>query len=196
MTGKLAPATSVPGEMIALEQSRQVGMPDQYVSRTSPAPQREAQEVGGPSPNSPDACILRHVARASRAVVSAYDPALAAYGLTGHQFNLMMTLANMGPMTVGALADVLGMDASGVPRAIRPLADQNLIAVERGEDRRQRLLSLTHTGRSLLDSATPAWARVQAELVDAIGANRWVSLMSDLRAVRRAAAACSTRKPG
>ena len=170
-------------------------MPDQYVSRTTQAPKRETQEVGGPSPTSPDACILRHVARASRAVVSAYDPALAAYGLTGHQFNLMMTLANMGPMTVGALADTLGMDASGVPRAIRPLADQDLIAIERGEDRRQRLLSLTRSGRALLDSATPAWARVQAELVDAIGAARWVSLMSDLRAVRRAAAACSTRKP-
>lgn len=170
-------------------------MPDQYVSRATPAPNRETQEVGAPSPTSPDACILRHVARASRAVVSAYDPALAAYGLTGHQFNLMMTLGNMGPMTVGALAEVLGMDASGVPRAIRPLADQDLIAVERGEDRRQRLLSLTRSGRSLLDSATPAWARVQAELVDAIGSSRWVSLMSDLRAVRRAAAACSTRKP-
>lgn len=170
-------------------------MPDQYASRTIDAPTREQQEIGGPSPTSPDACILRHVARASRAVVSAYDPALAAFGLTGHQFNLMMTLGNMGPMTVGALADALGMDASGVPRAIRPLADQDLILIERGADRRQRLLSLTRSGRSLLDRATPAWARVQAELVDAIGAGRWVSLMSDLRAVRRAAATCSTRKP-
>ncbi len=195
MTGKASPATSVPGEMIALEQSGQFEMPDQFVSRSFSPPKRETQEVGGPSPTSPDACVLRHVARASRAVVSAYDPALAAHGLTGHQFNLMMTLNNMGPLTVGALAETLGMDASGVPRAIRPLADQDLIAIERGEDRRQRLLSLTASGKRLLDEATPAWAGVQAELVDAIGAGRWTSLMSDLRAVRRAAAACSTRKP-
>jgi DNA-binding MarR family transcriptional regulator len=147
---------------------------------------------GGPI--SPDACILRHVARASRAVVAAYDPALAPYGLTGHQFNLMMTLGNMGPMTVGTLADTLGMDASGVPRAIRPLAEEGLIGVERGADRRQRLLSLTTAGRNVLDRATPAWQRVQTELIDAIGANRWVLLMSELRAVRRAASACSTRK--
>ncbi len=160
---------------------------------------RQAEEAtGGRSgpgdPMSPDACILRHVARASRAVVAAYDPALAPYGLTGHQFNLMMTLANMGPLTVGALADTLGMDASGVPRAIRPLQDEDLIAVERGADRRQRVLSLTPSGRAKLDRATPAWQRVQAELIDAIGATRWVSLMSELRAVRRAATACSTRK--
>jgi DNA-binding MarR family transcriptional regulator len=165
-------------------------MPDQYASRNVNASRGDQA-----SALSPDACILRHVARTSRAVVAAYDPALADFGLTGHQFNLMMTLGNMGPMTVGALADTLGMDASGVPRAIRPLTDEGLISVERGEDRRQRLLSLTKAGRTLLDRATPAWQRVQAELIDAIGAGRWTSLMSDLRTLRRAAASCSTRKP-
>lgn len=143
--------------------------------------------------SSPDACIFRHVSRASRAVIAAYDPALAPFSLTGHQYNLMMTLGNTGPMTVGALAETLGMDASGVPRAVRPLTDGGLIAVERGADRRQRLLSLTASGRARLDLATPAWDRVQAELLDMIGATRWLSLMRELRTVRHAAAACSTR---
>ena len=169
-------------------------MPDQYSARNANAA-RDGEDGKPISPLSADSCILRHVARASRAVVAAYDPALAEFDLTGHQFNLMKTVGNMGPMTVGALADTLGMDASGVPRAIRPLCDQDLIAVERGADRRQRLLSLTAAGRRLLDRATPAWARVQAELVDAIGADRWIALMTDLRTVRRAATSCSTRKP-
>jgi len=170
-------------------------MPDHYGSRNIGAASPQPTKESAASPLSPDACVLRHVARASRAVVAAYDPALAPHGLTGHQFNLMMTLGNMGPMTVGALAETLGMDASGVPRAIRPLADEDLIAVERGTDRRQRLLSLTTSGRARLDRATPAWAKVQAELIDAIGASRWISLMSELRSVRRAAASCSTRRP-
>ena len=173
-------------------------MPDQFAPRkggTVESVHETASAAIPPgSPMSPDACVLRHVARASRAVVAAYDPALAPFGLTGHQFNLMMTLGNMGPMTVGALADTLGMDASGVPRAIRPLADESLIGVERGADRRQRLLSLTPAGRTRLERATPAWSRVQAELIDAIGANRWMSLMTELRTVRRAATACSTPK--
>lgn len=168
-------------------------MPDQNGSRNVGAARRQPEETV--SALSPDACVLRHVARASRAVVSAYDPALAPFGLTGNQFNLMMTLGQMGPMTVGVLAETLGMDASGVPRAIRPLADEGLVAVERGTDRRQRLLSLTPSGRSRLERATPAWSRVQSELVDAIGANRWVSLIAELRTVRRAATGCSTRKP-
>ncbi|MBI1359775.1 MAG: MarR family transcriptional regulator [Alphaproteobacteria bacterium] len=143
---------------------------------------------------SPDACLLRHVARTSRAVVSAYDPALAPYGLTGHQFNLMMTLRNMGPLTVGALAQILGMDASGVPRAVRPLVDAGQVAIRPGEDRRQRLLSLTAKGRVAIDAATPAWKMVQSELVERIGAERWLNLTSELRLVRQAATGCSTRK--
>jgi DNA-binding MarR family transcriptional regulator len=170
-------------------------MPDHFAPRKGSVDHVVSAPSSPITATSPDACILRHVARASRAVVSAYDPALAPFGLTGHQFNLMMTLGNMGPMTVGALADVLGMDASGVPRAIRPLSEDGLIGVERGTDRRQRLLSLTAEGRAKLDKATPAWSRVQAELVDALGAGRWMSLMNELRAVRKAATSCSTRKP-
>ena len=173
-------------------------MPDQFASRKGGTVEAVSATASAGVPTgsamSTDSCILRHVARASRAVVAAYDPALAPFGLTGHQFNLMMTLGNMGPMTVGALADTLGMDASGVPRAIRPLSDEGYIAVERGEDRRQRVLSLTPMGRSKLDKATPAWTKVQAELVDVIGANRWVSLMAELRTLRKAAMSCSTRK--
>jgi DNA-binding MarR family transcriptional regulator len=142
-----------------------------------------------------DASILHHISRASRAVIAAYDPAFAPYGLTGHQFNLMTTLAGLGPLTVGALADALGMDPSGVPRAIRPLAELGYIEVVRGEDRRQRVISLSSSGRDRMDAATPAWSRVQGELTDAIGEDRWSALMSELRALRQAAAACSTRKP-
>jgi DNA-binding MarR family transcriptional regulator len=171
-------------------------MPEQLDERTVGTGAGVAESRENLSPTSPDACIFRHVSRLSRAVAAAYDPALAPFGLTGHQFNLMMTLGSKGPLTVGALADVLGMDASGVPRAIRPLTDEGFINVERGADRRQRVLSLTGPGRKRLDLATPAWSRVQAELVQMIGAKRWMSLIADLRTIRLAASACSTRNPG
>jgi len=96
---------------------------------SEPGPRAAALEL--------DACVLRHVSRLSRAVVAAYDPALAAHGLTGHQFNLMTTLHRMGPMSVGDLAAALGMDPSGIPRAVRPLVDVGLIQSEAGEDRRR-----------------------------------------------------------
>lgn len=145
------------------------------------------------APLAPDACVLRHVVRASRAVVAAYDPALSPFGLTGHQFNLMMSLRQSGPLTVGALAATLGMDASGVPRAVKPLAEAGLVEVNRGSDRRQRVLNLTPNGLARLKRAEPAWARVQAELVGKIGGDAWTALMAELRTLRRAATGCSTR---
>lgn len=161
---------------------------DSVASRlTQPAP------ADGAGALAVEACMLRHVARVSRAVVAAYDPALTPHGLTGHQFNLMMTLRQKGPLTVGALAAVLGMDASGVPRAVKPLAEAGFIDIQRGVDRRQRVLDLTPAGRNKVETAEPAWLGVQTELVGVVGADRWSMLMSELRVLRRAAAACSTR---
>jgi len=153
------------------------------------------EETTPASAMSIDACMLRHVSRTSRAVIAAYDPALTPHGLTGHQFNLMMTLRQMGPLTVGNLAAALGMDASGVPRAVKPLSDVGLIDVRRGTDRRQRVLELTAAGMHQLQAAEPAWESVQQELVDVVGADRWTSLITELRALRRAATGCSTRQP-
>lgn len=165
------------------------------VDQISAATAQAADDARPPnSALSPDACLLRHVARTSRAVVSAYDPALAPFGLTGHQFNLMMTLRNMRPVTVGALAQILGMDASGVPRAVRPLVEAGQVTSRPGEDRRQRLLNLTAKGRVAVDAATPAWRRVQSELIERIGSERWLHLTAELRSVRQAATDCSTRK--
>lgn len=141
----------------------------------------------------PPACVLRHVAKTSRAVVAAFDPAFAPLGLTGHQFNLMTTLNANTELSVGTLAGLLGMDASGIPRAIRPLVDQELLTVQRGTDRRQRVLSLTDAGRQRIARATEVWREVQSELMDTIGAERWMALIDELRAVRSAAVACSTR---
>ena len=152
------------------------------------------QEDGAGRGLGPADCVLRHVSRLSRAVVAAYDPALAPFDLTGHQFNLMMTLNEKGALSVGALANALGMDASGVPRAIRPLLDKGLVATAQGDDRRRRMLSITDAGRTRLSETTPAWRSVQSELVEAIGHERWTQLQADLRIVRAAATNCSTRK--
>lgn len=170
------------------------------VYRAAPAPagggaKQEQSDPTGATALELDACVLRHVSRLSRAVVAAYDPALATHGLTGHQFNLMTTLRRMGPMSVGDLASALGMDPSGVPRAIRPLTEAGLVRAEAGEDRRRRMLAVTQEGESRLDAAQPAWAAVQEELVSGIGADSWIDLMAAMRSLRKSATGCSTRKP-
>jgi DNA-binding MarR family transcriptional regulator len=115
-----------------------------------------------------------------------YDQALKPVGLTGHQFNLLMSLAQDGPMTVNTLARHIGVDPSTVPRALIALKRNRLVAVDVGKDRRQRVIAITATGRRRLATALPQWEAVQRSILESVGHAAWDSLIADLRKVRRA----------
>ena len=115
-----------------------------------------------------------------------FDQALKPAGLTGHQFNLMMSLAQAGPMSVNALASHIGVDPSTVPRAIAPLTRDHLVAVDVGADRRQRVIAITAAGCRRLATALPRWEAVQRSILESVGHAAWDSLIGDLRNVRRA----------
>lgn len=141
----------------------------------------------------PSECVLRHVARTARAVVAAYDAALKDTGLTGNQFNVLMTLREMDAMTVGDLAAKVGMDGSTVPRMIEPLTAQGWIKVEAGEDKRRRYLSLTRSGRRKIDAAEKRWRVIQANVTADFGAGDWRDMMSNLQRLRTAAMGASAQ---
>jgi DNA-binding MarR family transcriptional regulator len=152
-------------------------------------------------PMDPAACVFRHVARTSRAVTSVYDATFASLELTAGQFDLMMTLHQAGAQTVGNLAKLAAMDASTVPRAIKPLVDREMIAVRQGEDRRQRIVALTAAGRKRVLRAAAAWEKAQRAVVKEFGEADWNSMMRELmrlRAVvrRRKASSASERHRG
>jgi DNA-binding MarR family transcriptional regulator len=134
----------------------------------------------------PSTCVLHHVSRTSRAVVSAFGEALKPSGLTGQQFNVLMSLAQAGPLTVTRLARVVGMDPTTVPRALRPLRRRGLVGARTTDDRRERVIFVTAAGRRQLAAAVPLWDAVQRRVVRVLGSREWDALMVDLRAVRRA----------
>lgn len=132
----------------------------------------------------PSSCVLRHVTRTSRAIVAAFDRALEPARLTGHQFNLMMTLTLSGDLTVGVLAEQLGMDPTTVPRVAAPLRRERLIASRIGDDRRQRVLTVTARGRRRLAAALPLWEAQQQRVIAALGPAAWNDTRVRLRALR------------
>jgi len=122
-------------------------------------------------------------------VVAAFDHALKPSGLTGQQFNLLMSLSQTGPMTVNALAQHIGVDATTIPRALVALKRRRLVAVDVGADRRQRVITVTAIGRRRLALALPRWEAVQRSILESVGHASWASLIADLRRVRRAVTA-------
>lgn len=131
-------------------------------------------------------CVLRHVTKTSRKVVSAWDRALKPAGLTGMQFNILATLAGSGDLNVRSLAAIVGMDATTVPRAIAPLVREHLLAVRPGKDARERIIHLTPRGKAKFASAKSRWQTVQQSVLDSFGGSDWKSLVALLRRLRGA----------
>lgn len=129
-------------------------------------------------------CVLRHITRTSRLIVATFDAALSQVGLTGHQFNLLMTLARGGPMNVNGLAAAVGMHPSTTPRLIAPLVRNGLIRTQAGTDRRERLVTVTRKGTGILLRAFPRWAEVQRNIVAQLGEGEWPATMAGLRKIR------------
>jgi DNA-binding MarR family transcriptional regulator len=137
----------------------------------------------------PDECVLRHVTRTSRAVVKAFDEALEPVGLTGGQFNVLMSLAQAGPLTVNALARHVGADPTTIPRALHPLKQARLVTSRQGRDRREHVIAVTSLGRRRLALARRRWTVVQRRILDAIGHPAWIALTRSMGTIRHAARA-------
>lgn len=116
----------------------------------------------------------------TRVMTQYYDTRLKASGLRGTQFSVLAAVGETGPVSVSRLAEGLMMDRTTVTRDIKPLEKQGFIAISQGEDRRQRLLNLTDTGKAVLESAAPLWEAAQEDIYRSLGKKSWKRLMADL----------------
>ena len=138
--------------------------------------------------NDPAWCVFRHFSKAYRAIAGQYDRGLRRAGLTAHQFTVLMTLGREGPVSVGALAALVGTDPSTIPRLLGPLRSRRLVSVRVGADRRSRQVDVTMAGARRLAGAIGEWDRLQTTLVTAIGPPGWRSVVARFRTLRQVAA--------
>jgi DNA-binding MarR family transcriptional regulator len=121
-------------------------------------------------------CTCLRLRRLTRQLTQAYDQALQAAGLTVNQFGLLATLYGLTgggrtSLSIGALADRLGMHPTTLNRDLKPLLREGLIAdVAEAGDRRVRALVITRAGRAKLRQALPYWRHAQRGLEQALGA--------------------------
>ena len=135
----------------------------------------------------PTPCLCTALRKASRAVTRLYDEALRPAGLRVTQFALLRHLVRGGEQRMRDLSATLVMDETALNRSVRPLHDRGWIAIRTGDDRRERMLSITTAGRAILAEAEPMWAAVQQRMSDELGAS-WDVVMRTLRAVTASAA--------
>ena len=110
-----------------------------------------------------DSCLCLHVQRAARALARRFDEALRPLALTQGQFSLLMSLNRPQPPSIGEVSALLAMDRTTVTANVKPLERRGLVQVRVDpDDRRNRRLELTASGRALLAAAAPVWKRTHA----------------------------------
>ncbi len=125
-------------------------------------------------------CACANLRRASRAITQRYDAALAPSGLTTPQFGLLAHISRTGPITLGNLAQRMGMDRTTLTRDLAPLVREGYVTVGPGEDRRTRVARLTPLGEAALVRARPLWQAAQTSIITAFGQERFASLVAEL----------------
>jgi len=123
-------------------------------------------------------CLSASFRRATRALTQHYEVALRPLGLKGTQFTLLQALSLTGEVSQGKLGEILAIDSTTLTRTLAIMMRQGWIVSRPGEDRRERLLSLSKAGRAEYKRALPHWEKVQQELRAQFGDTRWNELFN------------------
>lgn len=128
---------------------------------------------------SKNVCTCFHLRRAARQVSQVYDRELAAVDLSLNEYSILRH-ARRKPCLMTALADSLGMQRTTLTRNLRPLVDAGWLQETRGEDARQRVISITAAGLKRLAEAKPHWQRAQKRIDHLFGSAPAARLRADL----------------
>lgn len=121
-----------------------------------------------------------------RAVTQHYDDALRPVGLRITQFSVLGGLLE-GDARVRDLAEKLAVDDTTLTRSLRTMESNGWIRTRPGEDRRERIVSITADGKALLTKAEPLWRHAQESIAAKISTTTWDTLFRALPKVAEAA---------
>jgi DNA-binding MarR family transcriptional regulator len=129
------------------------------------------------------ACLCFNLRRGARSITRFYDRCLAPSGLRANQFSMLMAAKTKGPVTMTGLADIVAAERTTLTRNLGILERQGLIRTESGQDRRERLISITEKGLAALTRARPYWRRAQAAVEGLLGRENATELLRTLSAL-------------
>jgi DNA-binding MarR family transcriptional regulator len=113
-----------------------------------------------------------------------YDAIMAPSGLPATQFGLLVTIADVAPISINRLAEMMDTDRTTLTRNLSVLVKQGWLRIAEGEDRRMRLLHLTSEGHAAIARAWPLWHAAQARIEELLGRERLNALLTELAAIR------------
>ena len=115
-----------------------------------------------------DTCVAVRARLISRAISRTFDAALRPFGVSTAQMNILVAVQFMEQTTAKKIGAVLALEKSTVSRNVQIMITKGWLH-ETPELGRKKLLTVTDTGRSLLEDLSGAWAGAQAKVINQIG---------------------------
>src|SRR5688572_7883183 len=80
------------------------------------------------------------------------------------QFPVLAAIDRLGPLTIGELAEAVGVSQPGATRTVGQLADAQLVTITQStDDQRRKSVSLTSHGRRIVDTGKQeVWPLIEA----------------------------------
>ncbi len=108
-------------------------------------------------------CACLAARKHARLLTREFDRKLRPHGLRSTQFSVLAALVQTGPILLGDLADLLGLDRTTLTRGVAILEKRGWAATAGATDARTRPLQITDAGTQRLAEALPDWQRAQQE---------------------------------
>ena len=91
--------------------------------------------------------------------------------LQASQYPFLASLDRLGPLTIGELADAVGITQPGATRTLAQLVELGMVKVRPApEDQRRKIVSLSAKGQRLIDHAKrEVWPRLEDAVADLCG---------------------------
>jgi DNA-binding MarR family transcriptional regulator len=91
--------------------------------------------------------------------------------LQASQYPFLAAIDRLGPLTVGELADAIGITQPGATRTVAQIVELGMLESEQApDDQRRRIVSLSKGGRRLVANAKrDVWPRIRDAVADLCG---------------------------
>ena len=138
-------------------------------------------------------CGCFNLRRTARAVTRFYDQAFQGCGVRSTQFSILVALAKTQPTSIGDLAALMIIDSTTLTRSLGRLQMEGVLTVSPRRARRQRFVTLTPKGEKLIADSLPAWRVAHERFIQALSAEYWTTLRTDLERIARLAVELESR---
>jgi len=114
-------------------------------------------------------CVAVRLRMLNRVITNIYDHVLRPLDLKVSQMNILVAAAKMGTARPVDVCEHLHLDVSTLSRNVERMKARGWLEVVPDEDGRAQPFRLTPQGRTLLETAVPAWSEAQQQVKKVLG---------------------------